>query len=204
MAIQKEFIVRYRSEGHVRFQIPSRATQAEIAQRITDKIEAIHGVYEVRLFRKSGKLVIRYHEAVCPFIDLAEQLHSVLDELDQQGWFAPQAVVPVSQKIRLGFKERLKTSKISRWWSSKVTAAKETAQAAKVLGKLGSKGPRALFRDPEKAVTDFLTDILVMYLIKIHWTRITQQWLVKPIVHRYEWMATFYMFYLLVRSRRPK
>lgn len=204
MAIQKEFIVRYRSEGHVRFQIPSRATQAEIAPRITDKIEAINGVYEVRLFRKSGKLVIRYHEAVCSFITLAEQLYSVLAELDQQGWFVPQAVVPVSKKLRLGFKERLKTSKISHWWRSKVTAAKETAQAAKILGKIGSKGPRALLRDPEKAVTDFLTDILVMYLIKVHWTRITQQWLVKPIVHRYEWMATFYMFYLLVRSRRPK
>lgn len=204
MAIQKEFVVRYRSEGHVRFQIPSRATQTEIAQHITDNLKAVNGVYEVRLFRNAKKLVIRYHESVCPFIDLAKQLHSQLTELEQQGWFEPQAIVPVSKKIRLGLKEKLKASRISRWWQSKVTAAKETAQAAKVLGKLGSKGPKALFKDPEKAVTDFLTDILVMYLIKIHWTRITQQWLVRPIVHRYEWMATFYMFYLLVRSRRPK
>lgn len=204
MAIQKEVLLRHRSEGHVRFQIPSRATQAEIATLITDRLQAIDGVYRVSLFRNSKKLVIHYQEAVCPFIDLAKQLYALLAELEQQGWFAPQAVVPVSKKIRLGLKERLKASRVSRWWSNKVTAAKETAQAAKVLGKLGSKGPRALFKDPEKAVTDFLTDILVMYLIKIHWTRITQQWLVKPIVHRYEWMATFYMFYLLVRSRRPK
>ena len=204
MAIQKEFIVRYRSEGHVRFQIPLRATQAEIAQHITDKIGGIGGVYEVRVFRNAKKLVIRYHEAVCPFIELAKQLYTELAELEQQGWFAPQALVDVSIKSRLSLKDRLKASRVNRWFNSKITAAKETAQAAKILGKLGSKGPKALIKDPEKAITDFLTDILVMYLIKIHWTRITQQWLVKPIVHRYEWMATFYMFYLLVRSRRPK
>jgi hypothetical protein len=204
MSIQKEFVVRYRSEGHVRFQIPSRATQADIAQRITDNVQAIRGVYEVRLFRNAKKLVIRYHEPDCAFIELAKQLSASLAELEQQGWFNHQALVSASVKSRLGLKERFKASRINRWFGSKITAAKETAQAAKVLGKLSSKGPKALFKDPEKAVTDFLTDILVMYLIKIHWTRITQQWLVKPFVHRYEWMATFYMFYLLVRSRRPK
>jgi hypothetical protein len=204
MAIQKEFVVRYRDEGHVRFQIPSRATQAEIAQRITDKIGAINGVYEVRIFRNAQKLVIRYHEAVCPFIELAKHLYAELAELELQGWFEPQALVDVSIKSRIGLKDRFKASRINRWFDDKITAAKETAQAAQLLGKLGSKGPKALFKDPEKAITDFLTDILVIYLIKIHWTRITQQWLVKPIVHRYEWMATFYMFYLLVRSRRPK
>jgi hypothetical protein len=72
------------------------------------------------------------------------------------------------------------------------------------VGKIGTKGPKALFKDPEKATIDFLNDVLVLYLIKTHWTRITQEWLVKPIVHRYEWMAVFYLFFLLVRSRRPK
>ncbi|QPK63236.1 hypothetical protein IVG45_20915 [Methylomonas sp. LL1] len=204
MAIQKEFVLRYRSEGHVRFQIPRRATQAQVAKLITDNILAIEGVYAVSLFRRSKKLVIRYHENVLSFIDMARQLHVALAALEQQGWFDPQAIVELSKKPRLGLKHKFKAGKIKRWFGEKVTAAKETAQAAKLLGKLSSKGPTALIKDPEKAIIGFLNDILVLYLIKVHWTRITQQWLVKPFVHRYEWLATFYLFFLLVRSRRPK
>jgi hypothetical protein len=110
--------------------------------------------------------------------------------------------VPVPQKKRLSLKQKLKASRINRWLDEKMLAAKETAQAARVIGKISTKGPKALINNPEKAVIDFLNDILVLYLIKVHWTRITQQWLVKPIVHRYEWMATFYLFFLLVRSRK--
>lgn len=204
MAIQKEFILRYRSEGHVRFQIPERATRPEIAQLIADHVADIDGVYMVRVFRRSKKMVIHYHEAACGFIDLAKQLFAVLTTLEQQGWFAPQAVVEARQKSRFNLRHKLKSSRISRWFDEKVTAAKETAQAAKIIGKIGTKGPRALIKDPEKAVIDFLNDILVLYLIKVHWPRITQQWLVKPFVHRYEWLATFYLFFLLVRSRKPK
>lgn len=204
MAIQKEFVVRYRGEGHVRFQVPPRAARAEVAKLLTDKIAAIAGVSSVDLFRRSGKLSIRYDESVCRFIDLARQLFAELAALEQQGWFAPQAVADAAKKSRLGLKHKFKTSKINRWLDEKIIAAKETAQAAKVIGKLSSQGPKALFKDPEKAVIDFLNDILILYLIKIHWTRITTQWLVKPLVYRYEWMATFYLFFLLVRSRKPK
>ena len=204
MAIQKEFILRYRGEGHVRFQIPQGAAEAQVAKLITDKILAIEGVSAVSLFRRSRKLVIRYHEDSCSFIDLAKQMFAALATLEQQGWFAQQAIVDPSKKLRLGLKHKLKTSKINRWLDDKFIAAKETAQAAKLLGKLSSKGPKALIKNPEKAVIDFLNDILVLYLIKVHWGRITQQWLVKPFVHRYEWLATFYLFFLLVRSRRPK
>lgn len=204
MAIQKEFVLRYRSEGHVRFQIPQRATHVQVAHLIADKVAAIDGVDSIRLFRRSRKMVIRYQEERLSFIELAKQLHATLALLEQQGWFAPQSVAELHKKSRFGLKQRLKSARIGRWFDEKITAAKETAQAAKVLGKLSTKGPKALIKDPEKAVIDFLNDILVLYLIKVHWTRITQQWLVRPFVHRYEWMATFYMFFLLVRSRRPK
>ena len=204
MAIQKEFVLRYRADGHVRFQIPPRAAETQVAKLITDKISEIDGVTDVTLFRRSRKLTIRYNESVCDFIGLAKRMHAALTGLEQQGWFAPQAVVSVSKTSRFDLKTKFKASKLNRWFDTKMTTAKETAQAAKVLGKLGTKGPRALIKNPEKAIIDFLNDILVLYLIKVHWNRITQQWLVKPFVHRYEWLATFYLFFLLVRSRRSK
>lgn len=186
----------------MRFKVPRVVTQEQSARLICDQLMAIDGVTAVRLFRRSEKLAIHYHEAVLSFMDLAKQLFALLEVLEQQGCFANQALVPVAQKPRLSLKQKLKASRINRWLDDKVLAAKETAQAARIIGKIGTKGPKALINNPEKAIIDFLNDILVLYLIKVHWTRITQQWLVKPIVHRYEWLATFYLFFLLVRSRK--
>jgi hypothetical protein len=201
MAIQKEFVLRYRHDGHLRFQIPSRLCEAAVAKLISDNVAAIDGVYSVRLYRGQQKLSIRYHESVCDFHTLAGQLFRVLAELEEQGWFDPKAIV---ESTKVGIKTRIKQNRLSRWFGEKYQAAKETAQAAKLIGKLSSKGPKALIKDPEKAVIDFLNDVLVLYLIRVHWTRITQEWLVRPLVHRYEWMAVFYLFFLLVRSRRKK
>jgi hypothetical protein len=204
MAIQKEFIVRYREDGHVRFQIPQRATQTRTADRLTDAIAAIDGVQSVKLFRNTGKLSIRYEENRCRFLDLAKQLFQIIGELDHQGLFVKPTISDKAEKSGKGLKQRFKHSRVGRWFDAKLLAAKETAQAAKIIGTLSTKGPKALIKNPEKAVIDFLNDVLVLYLIKSHWPRITQQWLPKPLVYRYEWLATFYLFFLLVRSRRPK
>lgn len=201
MAIQKEFVLRYRHDGHVRFQIPAKLCETAVAKLISDHVAAIDGVYSVRLYRGQQKLSIRYDEQSLDFIALARRLSDVLGGLEKQGWFDSKAIV---ESRKRGFKHKLKTNRISRWFGEKYQAAQETAQAAKLLGKIGTQGPRALFNDPEKAIIDFLNDILVLYLIRVHWTRITQQWLVKPLAHRYEWMAVFYLFFLLVRSRRKK
>lgn len=204
MTIQKEFILRYRHHGHVRFQLPLRACQPGVAKLMITKLDAIEGVNAVNLYQGQRKLSIRHQESICSFTMLATQLFQILADLEKHGHFENKPVTIKAREVASGLKAQLKHSRIGHWLDKKVQAGKETVQAAKVIGKLSSQGPKALFKDPEKAVIDFLNDVLVLYLIKIHWTRITQQWLVKPFVHRYEWMAVFYLFFLLVRSRRPK
>ncbi|WP_305906425.1 hypothetical protein Q9L42_001290 [Methylomarinum sp. Ch1-1] len=204
MSIQKQFIVRYRAEGHVRFQGPEQLSDVELAQQLTNKISAIDGVYGVTVFRRQRKLSIRYQEAAIDFVALAKRLFQLIAELDKQGDFERKAVQKVEPALKSRLQQKFKNLKVSRWANEKYGEAKETVQAAKVITKLGLKKPNALVKDPEKAIIDFFNDILVLYLIKLHWTRITQEWIPRPIVHRYEWMAVFYMFYLLIRSRRPK
>lgn len=204
MAIQKEFQLRYRHDGHVRFQVPIRACDAVVAGLLTEKLAAVAGVSSVNLYRNQRKLSIRYNEKTCGFIDLARQLSDILAELEGHGHFESKPLIEKAKKSALGLKKRLKQTAIGSWLKNKFQAGKETVQAATIIGKLGIKGPKALIKDPEKATLDFLNDVLVLYLIKTHWTRITQEWLVRPFVHRYEWLATFYLFFLLVRSRRPK
>ncbi len=203
MSIQKEFVVRYREDGHERFQFPAQLCDKVIAERISAGIANIEGVYRVKVYRSQQKLSIRYHEVVCDFKALARQLFDLLAELEQQGALMPQPETRVTQwKDKLNAK--LDTFKLTRWTKEKVGEVKETVQAAKVLTKLGMKKPKAFVKDPEKAIIDFLNDILVLFLIRLHWGEITQNWLVKPLKYRYEWMALFYMFFLLVRSRKQK
>jgi hypothetical protein len=198
MSIQKEFVLRYRAAGHVRFQIPALVCEQAVANQLTNKLLAIAGVYRVNLYRGQQKLSIRYQETVCDFPCLARQLFQLLDELDLK------SVAQVNDSWQEKAKAKLDNFKVTRWTKQKYADAKETIHAAKIITKLGMKKPQAFVNDPEKAAIDFFNDILVLFLIKLHWTNITQQWLVKPLKYRYEWMALFYMFFLLVRSRRKK
>ncbi|MCF6252235.1 MAG: hypothetical protein L3J75_13355 [Methylococcaceae bacterium] len=206
MSIQKEFIVRYRAEGHVRFEIPELLCDEVLAKLISARVLEIEGVYKVDLFRKQKKLSIRYQEVFCEFEQLAKQLFQLISELDQQGLLVAKVVNEVNSHQRKiwNLKPTIKNWKASRWATEKYSDAKETVQAAKVITKLGLKKPNALIKDPEKAIIDFFNDVLVLYLIRLHWTRITQEWIPKPWTFRYQWTAVFYLFYLLMRSRKPK
>jgi hypothetical protein len=203
MSIQKEFVLRYRVDGHVRFQIPAQICNADAAKAITDGLSEIAGVNRVNLYRSQQKISIRFNESVCDFKSLAKQLFHLLADLEKKGALKPKPVSkPALWKEKV--KSKLDDFKAARWVKDKFGDAKETVQAAKVITKLGMKKPTAFMRDPEKAIIDFLNDILVLFLIKLHWNDITQNWLVKPLKYRYEWMALFYMFFLLVRSRKRK
>ncbi len=203
MSIQKEFVLRYHADGHVRFQIPVQICNVDVAKAVTDGLFGIDGVYRVNLYRGQQKLSIRFDESVCDFKSLARQLFNLLADLEKNGDLEPK---PISKsalwKEKAGAK--LDDFKAVRWAKEKFGDAKETVQAAKVITRLGMKTPKAFIKDPEKTIIDFLNDILVIFLIKLHWNSITQQWLIKPLKHRYEWMALFYMFFLLVRSRKQK
>ena len=206
MSIQKEITVRYRNEGHIRFQIPTRLCNITVAKTLTAEILKIEGVYQVDCFRKQRKLAIRYKEVVCDFKQLAKQLFQLITELENQGLLIETETkkpFAISVPTQWNVKSKLANWKPTRWISHKITDVKETAQAVKVLTK-GWKKKTALIKDPEKALIDFCNDILVLYLIKLHWIRITQEWMLKPWVFKTQWTAIFYLFYLLMRSKRPK
>ena len=206
MAIQREFVLRYLNDGHVRFQIPAQVCDEAVAKTVTDEISMIEGVYRVHLYRRQQKLSIRFQESICDFKSLAKQLFQLLADLEKKGdlkpRFGPKKKVSSLWKANAAAKAQERGT--TRWFKDKYGEAKETLHAAKVITKLGLKKNNALVKDPEKAIIDFLNDILVLFLIKLHWQNITQKWIVNPLKYRYEWIALFYMFYLLMRSRKAK
>ena len=71
MTIQKQVILRYRGEGHVRFQIPEPMCRDRAAQVLVAELSALEGVDDVKLFGKQRKLAIRFSEYVIDFQALA-------------------------------------------------------------------------------------------------------------------------------------
>lgn len=207
MAIQKQFVLRYRDEGHLRFEVPSEFCDATTANALAAALLAVEGVYRVQVYRSQKKLVIRYQETVCDFKSLAKQLFQIISDLEQKQQHDKQLLVRAAQSTRT-FKNKLankvKNLPVARWFGEKVEDAKETVQAAKILTKVGLKKKKVLINDPEKAITDFFNDVLVLFLIRLHWDRITKEWIPNPFKYRNEWMAVFYMLFLLMRSRKPK
>lgn len=206
MSIQKQCVLRHRAEGHVRFSVPSELCQKGIAEKVAARIKSIDGVYRVNFYPRQGKVSIRFQETVCDFTQLVKQLFELIGEFEKSGALSIQIEKKPSVLAKLGAKvsEKADNFATTRWLKTKTIEAKETLQAAKIITKLSLKKTNALMKDPEKAIIDFLNDILVLFLIRTHWEHITKLWLLNPLKYRYEWLATFYMFFLLIRSRRPK
>lgn len=201
MAIQKQFVLRYREEGHIRFQIPVQFCESVAAKALTEALLKLDGIYRVNLYSSQKKLSIRYRETVCDFKTLARQLFQIITALEQKVLIEDKGKAAV--KVN-SIKNRIKNLGVSKWFSQKYDDAKETLEAAKVLTKVGMKKRKVLFNDPEKAMLDFFNDMLAIFLIKLHWEHITKAWIPNPLKYRYEWLAVFYMLFLLMRSRNPK
>ncbi len=205
MSIQREIILRYRSDGHVRFQLPAKLCQKSTASILQEAIEKIEGVYRARVFRNQGKLSIHFSHQVCSFSTIAKQLFEILEDLNKKGHLNKknQEKDLPKQTITQSLKGKIKKSRVSQWTKEKYTDAKDTTKAMGILAKLGNKHKSGLLKNPEKTLVNFFNDVLVLYLIKTHWHIITQHWILKPFRYRFEWLTAFYLMYLLVRSRMP-
>ncbi len=202
MSIQQEIILRHKSSGHVRFQIPERLCSDEVASFVSDAINDFDGVYRVNLFRNKQKLAIRFVEENLPFQELVQQLLTLLSDLEKKGVFKakPDAIKTSS------FTNNLKLSnwKGTRWAKDKYTETKETAQAISILAKLGLKKKPEILANPEKTLITFFNDVLVLFLIKIHWKLISKKWILAPLKYRYQWLTIFYLMFLFIRSKTTK
>jgi len=198
----KEIIVRYRSEGHVRFQLPEALCTPSITERLATELHRIEGVYRVDLSTRQRKLSIRFIEHICDFRTLGLALHRLVDAVE---WAEPVAASqPAGEALPAVIRKRLSELRPVRWVRAKLQEARETATAMGILARRNVTRQRALSLVSEDRVVPFLNDALVLFLIKLHWHLITQHWIRQPWRYRYEWLAVSYMIYLLIRSRRPK
>jgi len=100
MTINQQILLRYRTDGHARFQIPQQLCSKELALLLKQSILQIDGVYRVYVYRSQQKLSIRYMETSCSFTLLVKQLQKLFTSLEKHAeTIQPSAKTPLKTKL---------------------------------------------------------------------------------------------------------
>lgn len=199
MTIQQQVVLRFRASGHVRFGLPAPLCRPGAAERLVAGLQNTAGIYRVDLSGRQKKLSIRYDHRTIDFKRIAQALAAVIGEIER----SPGLLGNGGTELR-AVRGASILGKAGSWAGNKAQEFRETVAAFRIV--MRNTLGQHLRTSPEKSkfISEFLTDILVLYLIKAHWQLITQHWLKRPWQHRYEWTAALYMIYLLVSSKKPK
>ena len=205
MSISSQIVLRYSGEGHLRFDLPPGLREPDLASVLVEKLGAMEGIYRVDLAVKRGKLSIRYLAHVCGFADVVRRLHQTISSLSAR--MTPvkqrkvmtrresQALVPVQTGTASG---------LGPWLRAKILEIRETAQAMSIVMKRSLNAAVVAANQRPRWIKEFMNDLLMLYLIKLHWHHIMTEWLPRPWTYRYEWLATIYLIYLSVQARLPQ
>ena len=203
MTMADTIIVRYSAGGHARFQLPQALCTAQAGQQLTMGLRQLEGIYRVDLYGRQRKLSVRYSESIRPFQTLVEALRTLVEagipssRVEESCCSAGSA--HVESKAAGSTETEPKPGLMTKSQHDRETSTALRFVSGPPTSRAGMLGPIK-----EKTVIEFFNDVLVLFLIKLHWHMITQHWLRQPWRYRYEWMAAIYLIYLLVRSRRPK
>lgn len=203
-SLARRIVVRHRESGHIRFALPAQICSATATRILTDALRGQSGVYRVTLHAGDGKLSVLYDEHVCSVHDVARKLFSSLatlpadsEPIETGGERAGMPTAPAAESLGAGIQtlEARARQQLDRLMQRMSRHRQLRSIQTRVQPVLES----AL---TEKAITNFLNDLLAFYLIRVHWDLITQRWLREPLKYRNAWLTVFYLVFLLVRYRK--
>jgi hypothetical protein len=200
MSIAREVVLRHKERGYLRFDIPDALRSHYAAEELTRELAGVEGVYRVGLNPSAGKLTLRYHDAYCSFETLIRTLFRLVQQIMERARaLASQSKIVVPISSRKTVHPPGPTTRIGPidWLKRKFEEMRETLLAFKILLS------RAVEHRP-RWVKEFMNDLLMLFLIKLHWHQILTEWLPRPWTYRYEWLATIYLIYLSVQSKIPQ
>lgn len=198
----RQIAVRHRERGHLRFQLPAELCEGPRADALESSLVGTAGIYRATLYRGARKLSLRYDPHQATEREVAKALRDRLDDLpgalvqtlQPAAKLLGQSMHAAKEKLETGTRRKLAQFRLALT-KLRQTQPKEGSLAARLQPVIAN----AL---TEKAVINFLNDLLAFYLIKVHWELITKRWMRNPVAHADAWLAIFYLMYLLVRYRK--
>jgi hypothetical protein len=193
MSINQKILIRHIGKGHLRFSIPPELVHPEVIPQLEQGLLKLDAIYRVDVFASQRKLSIRYTEGMTDLSTVAKALAEVVAGIE----------FPPPERPCCAALAAAEPKGVKGWLKTRFSGVENSLRSKGLIDPDPDRG-LALTPDNEKFVMDFFTDILVLYLIKLHWHLITTEWLKRPWFYRNEWLATFYLIFLLVKSKRPK
>lgn len=186
-SLSRAIAVRHKEPGHLRLELPPRLFDPAARTHLDTGLRERLGVYRVHFEPKDRRLSIRYEPGQCTQQDVARQLRSLLDTLPPESAEAPATDMPAATPLP-GAKLLNDAGK----WADRFLGGTIRSRLDPVM-----KGALT-----EKASINFLNDVLMFYLVKVHWDLITKRWMKDPVKHADAWLTTFYLIFLLIRYRK--
>lgn len=200
--------IRHREAGYLRLELPAELCTPAVAAAIEAGLMDLGGVRRATVDRSWRRLAVRYEEGLCTGPRIARHLFGMLPALPVEAPAAANAAPAASEEVggegpglgRLG----QSAATILQPLTDRVQAFLNPPPDQKPPpGSLQARlQPILASALTEKAIINFLNDLVVFYLIKVHWELITKRWLKDPVAHSNAWLTTFYLIFLLIRYRK--
>lgn len=183
-SLSRAIAVRHKEPGHLRLELPARLFDPAALTHLDAGLRERLGVYRVSFEAADRRMSIRYEPQQCSQQDVARQLRGLLDTLPPESASpAAPAAAPLPGAKLVGDAGK---------WAERFMGGTIKSRLDPVM-----KGALT-----EKATLNFLNDVLMFYLIKVHWELITKRWMRDPVKHADAWLTTFYLIFLLIRFRK--
>ena len=188
--------VVHRAAGYLRLELPAELCGAAAAAAIENGLRRLPGVSQATVDRPWQRLSVRHDPALCTAPQIARHLFGLLPDLPpeapaaeasaESAESAPAAATPFGLQPLL---DRLQ----------QLLGLTEPAPDGTLQARLQPVLASAL---TEKAIYNFLNDLVAFYLVKTHWELISKRWIKTPLAYSNAWMTVFYLVFLLVRYRK--
>lgn len=181
----------HRGDGYLRLALPAELCTPSVAAALEQGLGTLAGVRKASLDSGWQRLSV-YHDETCTAPRIARQLHTLLANLS---WprETPEAAPAALATAEPGSIQPL-LDRLQRLLGLDAPAPEGSLQA-----RLQPVLASAL---SEKAIYNFLNDLLAFYLVKAHWELITKRWIKTPLAYSNAWLSVFYLVFLLVRQRK--
>jgi hypothetical protein len=206
--LARRIVVRHREGGYLRLELPPEICHAAAGAVIDAALRQVGGVYRVNLYAAQHRLAVSFDAHVCTAADVARALRGCLGTLPEasavatpEGPPVAPAATPLAERLNPVLQDAARQARCAfAQLRSRIEGLRRPKAAPGSLqAKLQPMLANAL---TEKAIINFLNDLVAFYLVKVHWELISQRWLKDPVKNANAWLTVFYLMFLLVRYRK--